>query len=192
MASMAEVIRFEEVAVATLRDRLGAVETANADLIAYARGHHRATNAIHEAVLAAMAADGVEEALAVVAHDWPEILGIDRATAALVIGDTAFRIDVDGIFALEAQWVDRAYRLANPVALKTGDHGDALFGAAAKDMKSEAVIRIGERQGEAPYGVLLLGEERRRDLPGGEGTSLLSFLGRALGAMIAGWTGTNR
>lgn len=192
MASMAEVIRFEEVAVAKLRDRLGEIETANADLIAYARGHHRATNAIHEAVLAAMAANGVEAALEVVAHEWPALLGIDRATVALVVGDEAFRIDVDGAFALEPQWVERAYRLADPVALKTGDHGDALFGAVAKDMKSEAVIRIGEQQGDAPYGVLLLGETRRRDLPGGEGTSLLSFLGRSLGAMIAGWTGTNR
>lgn len=192
MASMAEVIRFEEVGVAKLRDRLGEIETANADLIAYARGHHRATNAIHEAVLAAMAADGVEEALTVIAHDWPEHLGIDRAAVALVVGDKAFRIDIDGTFALEPEWIDRAHRLADPVALKTGDHGDALFGAAAPDMKSEAIIRIGEQQGDAPYGVLLLGEKRRRDLPGGEGTSLLSFLGRSLGAMIAGWTGTNR
>ncbi|MBW0144761.1 DUF484 family protein [Sphingomicrobium clamense] len=189
---MAEVIRFEEVAVAKLRDRLGAVETANADLIAYARGHHRATNAIHDAVLAILAAEGVEDALQMIVELWPGLLGIDRATVALVIGDTAYRVDVDGTYSLEPQWVERAFALADPVALRTGDHGDALFGAAARDMKSEAIIRIGDRHSGSPFGVLLLGEERRRELPGGEGTSLLAFLGRSLGAMIGGWTGTNR
>ena len=36
---MATVIPFEERAVAHLRERLGAVEEANQDLIAFARGH---------------------------------------------------------------------------------------------------------------------------------------------------------
>lgn len=189
---MADVIRFEEAGVAKLRDRLGAVETANADLIAYARGHHRATHAIHEAALALMGAAGVRDALEIVAHDWPALLGIDRATVALVLAGEAFRIDIDGTYSLEPQWIDRAHRLADPVALRTGDHGDALFGAAAADMHSEAIVRIGSPGQGRPYGVLLLGETRRRDLPGGEGTSLLAFLGRALDAMIAGWTGTNR
>ena len=191
MRAMADVIRFEEVGVARLRDRLGAVETANADLIAYARGHHRATHAIHEAVLAMMAAGGVEEALSLVACEWPDLLGIDRATVALVIGDKAFRIDTEGTFALEPAWVDRAHAQADPVALRTGEHGDALFGAAASQMKSEAIVRVGEVHADRPYGVLLLGERRRRELPSGEGTSLLAFLGRALDAMIGGWTGTN-
>ena len=127
-----------------------------------------------------------------IAHEWPEVLGIDRAAVALVIGDEAFRTDVDGTFALDPAWVDRAHGQADPVALRTGDHGDALFGSAAAQMKSEAIVRIGEPDDTRPYGVLLLGERRRRELPTGEGTSLMAFLGRSLDAMIGGWTGTNR
>ena len=43
MPAMGRVISFEERAVATLRDRLGAAESANEDLIAFARGHSGAT-----------------------------------------------------------------------------------------------------------------------------------------------------
>ena len=57
---MATVIPFEERAVAHLRERLGAVEEANQDLIAFARGHSGAVASIHEAVLAAIEADGIE------------------------------------------------------------------------------------------------------------------------------------
>ena len=44
---MATVIPFEERAVAHLRERLGAVEEANQDLIAFARGHSGAVTSIH-------------------------------------------------------------------------------------------------------------------------------------------------
>ena len=40
---MGKVISFEERAVATLRDRLGAAESAKEDLIAFAQGHSGAT-----------------------------------------------------------------------------------------------------------------------------------------------------
>jgi uncharacterized protein YigA (DUF484 family) len=54
---MATVIPFEERAVARLRDRLGAAEEANQDLIAFARGHSGAVASIHQAVLAAIYSD---------------------------------------------------------------------------------------------------------------------------------------
>ena len=51
---MGTLIQFEEKAVASLRRKLGAAESANADLIAFARGHSGAVAAIHHAVLAAI------------------------------------------------------------------------------------------------------------------------------------------
>ena len=74
---MATVIPFEERAVAHLRERLGAAEEANQDLIAFARGHSGAVASIHEAVLAAIEADSIEGLLHVVTQEWPLILGID-------------------------------------------------------------------------------------------------------------------
>ena len=56
---MGQVIQFENQAVARLRERLGAAEQANEALIAFARGHSGAVASIHEAVLAAIEAEGV-------------------------------------------------------------------------------------------------------------------------------------
>ena len=53
---MGTVIGFEDRAVARLRDRLGAAESARADLAAFARDHSGTVAAIHEAALAAMGA----------------------------------------------------------------------------------------------------------------------------------------
>src|SRR5438128_7602818 len=94
---MATVIPFEERAVAHLRQRLGAVEEANQDLIAFARGHSGAVASIHEAVLAAIDAEGLDHLLHVVTQEWPLILGIDAVALALSAGKTAFRADAGGV-----------------------------------------------------------------------------------------------
>jgi hypothetical protein len=57
---MGQVISFETQGLATLRARVAEVEEANQDLIAFARGHSGAVAAIHEAVLAAVEAQGFD------------------------------------------------------------------------------------------------------------------------------------
>ena len=94
---MATVIPFEERAVAHLRERLGAAEEANQDLIAFARGHSGAVASIHGAVLAAIEADGIEGLLHVVTQEWPLILGIDAVALSLIVGDQGFRADGGGV-----------------------------------------------------------------------------------------------
>ena len=103
---MARVIQFEDQALARLRERLGAREEANQDLIAFARGHSGAVAAIHDAVLAAIEADSVDALLHVVTQEWPLILGIDAVALALVVGDKAFRADCNGVQIVEPQLLD--------------------------------------------------------------------------------------
>ena len=81
---MGRVISFEDRAVATLRARVAAAEEANQDLIAFARGHSGAVASIHEAVLAAIEAEGLDHLLHVVTQEWPQILGLDAVAVALV------------------------------------------------------------------------------------------------------------
>src|ERR1700761_4833721 len=105
---MATVIPFEERAVASLRRRLGAIEEANEDLIAFARGHSGAVASIHEAVLAAIEADGIEDLLHVVTQEWPLILGIDAVAVSLIVAGKGFRADGDGIQQVEPSILRRA------------------------------------------------------------------------------------
>src|SRR3954465_182936 len=112
---MATVIPFEERAVAHLRERLGAAVDANEDLIAFARGHSGAVASIHEAVLAAIEADGVEGLLHVVTQEWPLILGIAAFVFSLVGADKGFRADGSGIQLVEPSLLKRAIEAVDGV-----------------------------------------------------------------------------
>lgn len=183
---MGKVISFEERAVATLRDRLGAAESANEDLLAFARGHSGATASIHAAVLALMDADSINELFDTVTATWPKMLGIDHAALALVADGKGFRVHAGGTEAVESRLIDRAIGEIDAVTLRTVDRGHSLFGASAGGIRSEAIILL-PAVAPLPYGLLLLGQRAEASLDARHGTQLLGFLGNSLAAMIRRW-----
>jgi len=185
-AAMATVIPFEERAVAHLRDRLGAVEEANQDLIAFARGHSGAVSSIHSAVLAAMEADGIDALLHVVTQEWPLILGIDAVALALIVGDKGFRADGNGVQSVEPRLVERAIGQVDGVEMRTVRRGHPLFGPACGLIRAEALIRI-ECEPPLPRGLLALGQRAELSLDARHGSELLMFLGRSVAAIIRRW-----
>ena len=183
---MATVIPFEERAVARLRDRLGAIEEANQDLIAFARGHSGAVASIHEAVLAAIDADSVEALLHVVTQEWPLILGIDAVALSLIVGDQGFRADSGGVQLVDPQIMRRVIDSVDGVTMRTVERGHPLFGPACDLIRAEALIRI-DCEPPLPCGLLALGQRADLSLDARHGSELLMFLGRSLAAMIRKW-----
>ena len=186
---MGRVISFEERAVARLRDRLGEAETARADLLAFARGHSGAVAAIQQAVLAALDADSFDDLLRIVTGEWREILRLDSVALALVVGDTAFRVDACGTEAMARPIVNRAMQSLGAVELRNVERGHPLFGSAAGAIRSEALIRIDSPR-PLPYGLLVLGQHEAQSFEPPHGADLLLFLGQSLAAMIRRWTMT--
>jgi uncharacterized protein YigA (DUF484 family) len=184
---MGGVISFEERAVARLRDRLGEAETARADLLAFARGHSGAVASIHHAVLAALEAESFDDLLAVVAADWPAILGLDTVVLAVAVGEQAFRVDRDGVQILARPILNRALAPLGAVELRNVERGHPLFGESAADVRSEVLVRI-DLPSPLPYGLLALGQHGAQPLDTPHGADLLLFLGRSLAAMIRRWT----
>lgn len=181
---MAQVIQFEERAVAQLRERLGAVEEANEDLIAFARGHSDAVASINAAVLAAIEAASIDSLLEVITRRWPGILGIDFVAVALVVGDRGFRADCDTIERVEAEFVERMLAGLDRVEVRSAECGHPLFGGPARDLvRAEALIRI---DGPPPYprGLLALGQKAELAPDSSHGSALLVFLGRVVAATI--------
>jgi len=172
--------------VARLRERLGAVEEANQDLLAFARGHSGAVASIHEAILAALEADGLESLFHVVTHEWPLILGLDSVALALVVGDRGFRADADGVQFVAPQILDKAMTGIDGVEMRNVGRGHPLFGPACSLIRSEALIRI-DADRPLPYGLLALGQRAAQPLDGRHGSELLMFLGRGLASMIRRW-----
>ena len=183
---MGKVISFEERAVATLRDRLGAAESAKEDLIAFARGHSGVTAAIHSAVLALMEADSPDALFDVVAEDWPTILGLDHAVLALIADGKGFRVEAGHVGTVEPRIVDRAIERLDPVTMRTVACGHPLFGTAARHVRSEALILL-QAEAPFPYGLLLLGQKEAASFDNQHGAQLLGFLGSCLGAMLRRW-----
>ena len=183
---MAKVISFEERAVARLRERLGAVEEANQDLLAFARGHSGAVASIHEAILAGLDADSLEDLFHVVSQEWPLILGLDSAALALVVRGQGFRADADGVQFVAPQLVDKAMMGVDGVEMRNVGRGHPLFGPACSLIRSEALIRI-DAEPPLPYGLLVLGQRAEQKVDGRHGSELLLFLGRGLAAMIRRW-----
>ena len=186
---MATVIPFEERAVAHLRQRLGAIEEANQDLIAFARGHSGAVNSIHEAVLAAIDAESVEALLHVVTQEWPLILGIDAVALSLIVGRQGFRADGGGVQLVDPQILRRVIDGVDGVDMRTVERGHPLFGPACDLIRAEALIRI-DCEPPLPSGLLALGQRADLSLDARHGSELLMFLGRSLAAMIRKWLTT--
>lgn len=186
---MATVIPFEERAVARLRERLGAAEEANQDLIAFARGHAGAVSSIHDAVLAAIDTDSVESLLHVVTQEWPLILGIDAVAVSLIICGRGFRADGGGVQLVDPAILQRTIDRVQGVEMHTVDRGHPLFGPACDLIRAEALVRI-DCDPPFPCGLLALGQRAELSLDARHGSELLMFLGRSLAAMIRKWLTT--
>jgi uncharacterized protein YigA (DUF484 family) len=183
---MGQVIPFEERAVAHLRQRLGAAEEANQDLIAFARGHSGAVASIHAAVLAGMEADSIDALLHVVTQEWPLILGIDAVALSLIVADRGFRADGNGVQLVDPKILRRAIERVDGVEMRTVERGHPLFGPACDLIRAEALIRI-ESEPPLPIGLLALGQRASLSLDARHGSELLLFLGRSVAAMIRRW-----
>ena len=183
---MATVIPFEERAVAHLRQRLGAAEEANQDLIAFARGHSGAVASIHSAVLAGMEADSIDALLHVVTQEWPLILGIDAVALSLIVGEKGFRADGSGVQTVDPKMLRRAIDQVDGVEMRTVERGHPLFGPACDLIRAEALVHI-DSQPPLPSGLLALGQRAALNLDARHGSELLLFLGRSVAAMIRRW-----
>jgi len=183
---MGQLVDFEGHAMASLRRRVAEVEEANQDLIAFARGHSGAVTAIHQAVLAAMDAEGLDHLIHVVTQIWPQILGLDAVSLALFVDDKAMRADASGIQFVDRRIVERSIADIDSVVLRGVARGHPLFGPASDLIRAEALIRL-DGTPPLPSGLLAFGQRRAQGFETRHGSELLLFLGSAVSRMIGRW-----
>jgi uncharacterized protein YigA (DUF484 family) len=183
---MGTVINFEERAVAKLRARCVAAEEANQDLIAFARGHSGAVASIHEAVLAAVEAEGFDHLIHVVTQDWPQILGLDAVAVALFAGGKGMRADASGLQFVNPRVIERSISQFDGVLLRGCKRGHPLFGPASSLIRAEALVRL-DSDAPLPKGLLALGQREAQGFETRHGSELLVFLGRVLTRCMGRW-----
>ena len=183
---MAKVISFEEKAVANLRARVAAAEEANQDLIAFARGHSGAVHSIHEAVLAAIEAEGFDHLIHIVTQDWPQILGLDAVAVALFAGDKGMRADASGMQFVNPRVIEKSVNGFEGVVMRGVKRGHPLFGPACELIRAEALVRL-DSEAPLPNGLLALGQRSAQGFETRHGSELLVFLGRVLTRCMGRW-----
>ena len=183
---MGTVINFEDRAVAHLRARVAAAEEANQDLIAFARGHSGAVASIHEAVLAAVEAEGFDHLIHIVTQEWPQILGLDAVAVALFVGDKGMRADASGLQFVDPRVIERSIEQFDGVLLRGCERGHPLFGPACELIRAEALVRL-DSDPPLPNGLLALGQRGAQGFETRHGSELLVFLGRVLARCIGRW-----
>jgi uncharacterized protein YigA (DUF484 family) len=171
--------------VQSLRRRIAEVERTNGELLAFARGHSGATNAIHEAVLAVMEADSLETFAEIVTRDWPVMLGVDAAAFAWSADGGAVVADLAGLRAFEPRLVVRMAGMDRAVTIRQVDRGHPLFGKGAGVIRAEIAIRLAGARG---IGLIMLGEEEATAIDAPAASRLLRFLGRAAAVMLERWS----
>jgi uncharacterized protein YigA (DUF484 family) len=183
---MGKVINFEDRAVAKLRARVAAAEEANQDLIAFARGHSGAVASIHEAVLAAIEAEGFDHLIHIVTQEWPQILGLDAVAVALFAGDKGVRADASGLQFVDVRVIQRSIEGLDGVVLRGVGRGHPLFGPACELIRAEALVRL-DSEPPLPSGLLALGQREAQGFETRHGSELLMFLGRVLTRSMGRW-----
>lgn len=182
---MSNVIDFRDAALIQLRDRVAALDEANADLLAYARGHSGAVAQIHAAALAAMDAESLEHLIHVVCEVWADLLGLDAVTLALVAGDMAVTAQAAGIQTVNVEVLSPVF--AEPrLVLRGVPQGNVVFGPASSLIRSEALVRLSLPE-PLPKGVLALGSRVPHAFETAHGGELLIFLGAVVSRMISRW-----
>jgi uncharacterized protein YigA (DUF484 family) len=183
---MGTVISFEDKAVANLRARVAAAEEANQDLIAFARGHSGAVASIHEAVLAAIEAEGFDHLIHIVTQEWPQILGLDAVAIGLFVGEKGLRADASGLQFVDPRIIERSLTGLDGVVLRGVARGHPLFGPACSLIRAEALIRL-DTAPPLPSGLLALGQRAEQGFETRHGSELLVFLGRVLTRSMGRW-----
>src|SRR3546814_19953211 len=139
---MGDVVNFRDNALIELRGRVAALGEANADLVAFARGHSGAVAQIHAAALSALDAEGLDHLIHIITQDWPASLGLAAVVIALSAGDRAVRAGTSGVQMLAHAYTDVAVG-DPPVLLPRVAQGHGRFGPAARPIPQAAPIRRG-------------------------------------------------
>ena len=182
------VVDMQRYMLERLRGELGKLQESQNDLIITARENLSIQGRIHAAILALLGATTLEHLIEVITTDLAVHLEVD----VVVLGFEALdRVapgqQARGLRLFPRGRIDRLMAGAREVLLIADTPGDSeLFGSAATLVRSQALLRMQLRR-DAPMGVLAFGARDPQKFHPGQGSELLTFLGRVVELSIRAW-----
>lgn len=175
------VVDMQAFMIDRLKEEVHRIKGAAEDLILTSRSNMSVQSRTHQAVLVLLEAADLDGLAQAVADDLPPILDVDIATLCFEMPNAEPPHDGAGVRPLPVGSVDLLLGGADRTcALNEELPGDpALFGGGATLVASSALVRLSAGGGR-PEGVLALGSRHGCTFHAGQGTELISFLGRVL------------
>jgi uncharacterized protein YigA (DUF484 family) len=182
------VVDLQHFMVERLRQDVAKLRANQDEIIANSRDNLGTQERIHKAVLAMLEAETFEEFIDIITGDLVLLLEVD--VVCLCIERTEGynrRPKLDGLELLEQGAVDRIIGKGRQVMLRDEAVGNPeVFGGAAELVRSDALLRLKPSKA-APNALLAFGTRHPGYFHPGQGTELLSFLGRIIEFGIRSW-----
>ena len=182
------VVDMQRYMLERLRGELGKLQDSQNDLIATARENLSIQSRIHASILALLGATTLEHLIEVITTDLAVHLEVDSVVLGFEALDrVAPGQQARGLRLFPRGRIDRLMAGAREVLLIADAPGDSeLFGSAATLVRSQALLRMQLRR-DAPMGVLAFGARDPQKFHPGQGSELLTFLGRVVELSIRAW-----
>jgi len=178
------VADFQGAALRALRREVEDLRGGAEELIRNARDNMSIQARTHDAALSFLGADSFEELVRTVTEDLPVTLHLDVALIGVEPGlpkGKAARVNELPEGAVDALLQGADTRLRGQI-----DSPDALYGAGADLVRSDALVRLPLGPGQPPA-LLALGSREPLTFQAGQGTELLHFLAGVLAHGIRRW-----
>lgn len=171
-----------------VRGDLSKLQMQQNEILSTSRSNLTTQNRIHASVLAMLGATTLEHLIEIIGTDLAVHLEVD----AVALGFEAMdRLPAGGnrtsLRILPKGAVDRVLGPNKDVVLIADADPDAqLFGSATTLVRSQALLRLQLRR-DAPIGILAFGSRTPGKFHPGQGTELLTFLGKVVELTFRGW-----
>lgn len=182
------VVDLQRYMLERVRGDFSKLQLQQNEILATSRGNLTTQNRIHTSVLAMLGATTLEHLIEIISTDIAVHLEVD----AVALGFEALdRLPAGGnrsmLRILPRGTIDRLVGTTKDLAL-IADHQPegVLFGSAATLVRSQALLRLQLRR-DAPAGILGFGSRTPGKFHPGQGTELLTFLGKVVELTFRGW-----
>lgn len=182
------VVDLQQFMVEQLRRDVARLKADQEDLLANSRDNLSTQDRIHKATLALLAAQDLRQLVDVIGTDLAVMLDVDAVALCLETTNQLGGLEgADGVQALATGTVDRLLGPDCIVLLRDDTVGDpAIFDSGAGLVRSDALIRLGA-DGHGPAGLIAFGTRHPGYFDSGQGTELLTFLGRIVSHCLCQW-----
>ncbi len=182
------VVDMQRIMVERLQSEIRRLNSCQDELVAASRSNMASQGQIHGAVLSLLQARDFRHLIAVATEEFKAVLELDAVALCVESEEQAgLNVKTAGVNVVAEGVIDEIIGEGRRILLRSSVADERhIYRSEAVLVRSDALIRLALGRA-APVGLLALGASAEEKFHPGQGTELLSFLGKALEYCIRTW-----